>query len=92
MNNELWGALLGAGIGLGLLLVVTRLLELRRPQLAVRGSVRPLSQPQTSARRRRPQRTQGRPPPTVVIGSTVLHGCTHLCSSGRNVTDRRWKA
>ena len=31
-----WGALLGAGIGLGLLLVVSRVLLLRRPQLALR--------------------------------------------------------
>lgn len=31
-----WGALLGAGIGLGLTMVVSRLLELRRPQLAAR--------------------------------------------------------
>jgi len=31
-----WGALLGAGVGLGLLVVVGRVLELRRPQLSVR--------------------------------------------------------
>ena len=36
MTVAAWGALLGAGIGLGLLLVVSRVLVLRRPQLALR--------------------------------------------------------
>ncbi len=36
MTVPAWGALLGAGIGLGLLLVVSRVLLLRRPQLALR--------------------------------------------------------
>jgi tight adherence protein C len=36
MTLQAWGALLGAGIGFGLVIVVSRLLELRRPQLSVR--------------------------------------------------------
>ena len=36
MTVAAWGALLGAGIGLGLLLVVSRVLLLRRPQRALR--------------------------------------------------------
>ena len=36
MNLTTWGALLGAGVGLGLVLVVTRLLALRRPLLGTR--------------------------------------------------------
>jgi tight adherence protein C len=36
VSPTLWGAVAGAGVGLGLLLVVSRLLVIRRPQLAVR--------------------------------------------------------
>lgn len=36
MTLAAWGALLGAGIGLGLVLVLSRVLVLRRPQLALR--------------------------------------------------------
>ena len=36
MSTTVWGALLGAVAGLGLLLVVLRVSVLRRPQLAVR--------------------------------------------------------
>ena len=36
MSPALWGALCGAGIGAGLLMVATRVLVLRRPQLDVR--------------------------------------------------------
>ncbi len=36
MTPTLWGAVAGAGAGLGLLLVVSRLLVIRRPQLALR--------------------------------------------------------
>ena len=36
MTPGAWGALCGAGLGLGLVLVVTRVLALRRPRLAVR--------------------------------------------------------
>ncbi len=36
MSLTTWGALLGAGVGLGLVLVVTRLLALRRPLLGTR--------------------------------------------------------
>ena len=36
MSTAVWGALLGAVAGLGLLLVVLRVSVLRRPQLAVR--------------------------------------------------------
>jgi len=36
MSPALWGALCGAGIGAGLLIVATRVLVLRRPQLDVR--------------------------------------------------------
>ncbi len=36
MTSTLWGALLGAGVGLGLVTVVARVIELRRPRLEVR--------------------------------------------------------
>ena len=36
MSPVLWGALCGAGVGAGLLMVATRVLVLRRPQLGVR--------------------------------------------------------
>ena len=36
MTLATWGALLGCGVGLGLVLVVSRVLALRRPQLSVR--------------------------------------------------------
>ena len=36
MTPALWGAVAGAGVGLGLVLVVSRLLVIRRPQLAAR--------------------------------------------------------
>jgi tight adherence protein C len=48
MSLELWGAVLGAGTGLGLVLVVTRLIDLRRPQLAVRVLPYVLDLPQAS--------------------------------------------
>ena len=36
MSATVWGGLLGAAAGVGVLLVVTRIAVLRRPQLAVR--------------------------------------------------------
>ena len=47
MNPAAWGALCGAGVGVGLLVVTARILVLRRPQLAVRvlPYVRDLPQP-----------------------------------------------
>ena len=58
----MWGAVLGAGVGVGLLLVVARAPAIRRPQLAVRvlPYVRDLPQvgrsaPTTPRRARRPR-------------------------------------
>jgi tight adherence protein C len=50
VTPEAWGALLGAGVGAGVLLVVARLVTLRRPRLAVRvlPYVRDLPQPDRS--------------------------------------------
>ena len=57
MTLQVWGALLGAGIGLGLIIVVSRLLELRRPQLAVRVLPYVRDLPQAARPVRPPTRT-----------------------------------
>ena len=57
MTLVAWGAVLGAGIGLGLVMVVSRLLELRRPQLAVRVLPYVRDLPQATRPVRPPTRT-----------------------------------
>ena len=60
MTLSLWGALLGAGVGLGLTMVASRLLALRRPLIDVRvlpyvrdlpQAVRPIADPHTGVLR-----------------------------------------
>lgn len=71
MSPSLWGAVLGAAAGLGIVLVVSRVLVIRRPQLAIRvlPFVRDLPQ-------------VGRTPPLRIASSTPAAAATGVFGPG----------